>query len=108
MRTRTIFEAWHKTIQAYPPPLQVYERDRKRLRQNIAFQAEFERRMDHYDWYEARQRYFDESDPLGYKNGENNAAREAARLEMNAAYMRFAAHPREQAKADAWRKENGI
>ena len=49
MRTRTIFKAWQKTMPAYPPPLQVYERDRKRLRQNIAFGAEFERRMDERD-----------------------------------------------------------
>lgn len=95
MRTRTIFEAWQKTIPPSPPPLQVYERDRIRLRQNIAFEDEFERRMDHYDWYEARQRYFD--DPT-----------EPNRKAMNAAYMRFAAHPREQAKAAKWRKENGI
>jgi len=90
MRTETIYKArikaGYRYVNEYPGPC---------ARQLATFDEELKRRMDHYDWYEARQRYFDEPTPEG---------REA----MNAAYRRYQSHPREQAKAAKWREGNGI
>lgn len=98
MRTRTIFEAHQAVSHRYYVWLSSGRDKARYQRQLSTFEAELLRRMDHYDWYEARQRFFDAPHNLNGK--EQN--------DMNAAYMRFAAHPREQARVAAWRKANGI
>ena len=108
MRTQTIYRAMTGAYRTIIFTQTVDDFLHRKARQWAKFERELLRRMDHYDWYEARQRYFDACDALGIHPERREQARESARLEMNAAYKRFAAHPREQAKAAAWRKENGI